>query len=581
MAERLFRWTKKRLREQMAVVRGELAPTVVLKNATYLSFARRRWLQGNIWIYDDRIVYVGEKMPECLEETTEIVDCSHRWIVPGYIEHHGHPVQLYNPLEFAKYSSYMGTTTTINDNLVFFLLMEKKKAFSLLEDLEEQLPTSMYWWCRYDSQTELDDEDKYFSNINVMDWLSHHLVVQGGELTSWPKVLAGDDGVLHWMQETARLRKRIEGHLPGASERTLTQMALLGLTCDHEALTGKDALLRIDLGYMASLRYSSIRPDLPNIIEQLLELGVNHFDHFLLTTDGSTPGFYLKNGLNKAIKIAIDKGVPEIDAYAMASYNVARYYSLDYVLGAIAPGRIAHLNILPAKEEPTPISVLAKGKWVLRDKKRQPFPEFDFGKYGMKPLTIDWNITKDDLYYSVPVGLEMVNEVIVKPYQITSEDNFDHLPSDHDESYFVMLDKHGKWRMNTLIKGFADKVSGFASTFSMTGDIVLIGKNKNDMIQAFNVIKEMGGGIALVENGELLAAMPLKHFGIFSDKSFEETAKEEEKISRLLKERGYPYKDPFYSLLFFSATHLPYIRVTEQGIYDVFKKTILFPSIMR
>jgi adenine deaminase len=34
-------------------------------------------------------------------------------------------------------------------------------------------------------------------------------------------------------------------------------------------------------------------------------------------------------------------------------------------------------------------------------------------------------------------------------------------------------------------------------------------------------------------------------------------------------------------LSFFSATHLPYIRITPRGIFDVMKKTVLFPTIMR
>lgn len=580
MSERLYRWTKKRLREQVAVIRGELAPTIVLQNATYLNFARRKWLKGNIWVYEDRIVYVGDQLPNVMEGT-EVIDCTNQFIVPGYIEHHAHPVQLYSPLAFAKYSSLTGTTTTINDNLVPFLLMEKKKALTFIEDLDKYLPTSMYWWCRYDSQTALENEDEYFSNARVMAWLEHHQVVQGGELTCWPRVLGGDDTILHWMQETTRLRKPIEGHFPGASERTLTQMALLGATSDHEAMTGEEALMRLNLGYITSLRYSSIRPDFPKIIEQLLELGVDHFDHFIMTTDGSTPSFYLNNGINKMIQIAIEKGVPIIDAYAMASYNVARYYNLDLKMGLIAPGRIAHLNILSAKDNPTPTSVLARGKWIVRDGEEQPFPTIDLSQYGITPLTIDWDITKDDFHFSMPVGIEMVNAVILKPYQISIEDTLDYLSYDHDESYFVMLDKNGKWRMNTLIKGFANRVSGFASSFSMTGDIVLIGKNKNDMMQAFNVLKEIGGGLVLVENGEVLATLPLKHFGIFSDKSLEEVAKEEKKLLQLLRERGHKHEDPIYSLLFSSSTHLPYIRVTQQGIYDVFKKTILFPSIMR
>lgn len=63
MTERIYRWTKKRLRQHLDVVRGEKAPSIVLKNATYLNHARRKWLKANIWIADDRIVYVGQELP--------------------------------------------------------------------------------------------------------------------------------------------------------------------------------------------------------------------------------------------------------------------------------------------------------------------------------------------------------------------------------------------------------------------------------------------------------------------------------------------------------------------------------------
>ena len=55
----------------------------------------------------------------------------------------------------------------------------------------------------------------------------------------------------------------------------------------------------------------------------------------------------------------------------MASYNIARYYNLEHLHGSIATGRIANINILDSKENPTPISVLAKGKWIKQDGKNQ------------------------------------------------------------------------------------------------------------------------------------------------------------------------------------------------------------------
>lgn len=580
MAERIYRWTKKLLRQQLAVIRGELAPTVVLKNATYLNSVRKKWLKAHIWIYEDRIVYVGDQMPTQYKGTS-IIDCSDQYIVPGYIEPHAHPFQLYNPHSFAKYASTRGTTTLINDNLMFFLHLEKKKALTLIEELDE-LPTSMYWWCRYDAQTELDGEEECFSNSRMKAWLEHHLVVQGGELTSWPKVLAGDDSILHWMQETRRLRKPIEGHFPGASERTLTQMALLGVTSDHEAMTGEDAVMRLNLGYTTSLRHSSIRPDLPRLLKEMLELGVDDFTNCLLTTDGSTPTFYERGVIDHLIQIAIESGVPLVEAYNMASYNVAKYYNLDYKIGMIAPGRIAHLNFLSEKDNPVPTSVMAKGQWVVRDNAIvQKYESFPWDQYEMRPLQLDWDITEEDLHFSMPMGIELVNSVILKPFQITVEGTGENLSKEHCESFFVLLDRKGKWRINTIIKGFGNKVSGFASSFSNTGDIVVIGKNKKDMMFAFEQLKQQGGGIVLVEDGEVISAIPLSLTGIMSDQAMEEVIEQEKGLVRELKKRGYSYEDPIYSLLFFSSTHLPYIRVTQHGIYDVYNKKVLFPSIMR
>lgn len=580
MTTQLFRWNKQNLRRQLSVIRGEIAPSIWLKNATYLSSARKTWRKGHVWIHGDRIVYVGEQEPK-ETEGTEIVDCEGKYIVPGYIEPHAHPFQLYNPHSFAEYASTRGTTTLINDNMLFFLHIEKKKALSLIEKLDE-LPTSMYWWARYDSQTELKEEDDIFSPSKMKDWLEHPLVLQGGELTAWPRVLTGNDTILHWMQHTKELNKPIEGHLPGASERTLTQLALLGVSADHEAMTADEVLRRLDTGMVASLRYSSIRPDLPRILDELKEAGVTDFSRMIFTTDGSMPSFYKEGIIDKMIAIAIEKGVPIIDAYEMGSYNVARYYGLDDQLGMIAPGRIAHINILEAKDNPVPERVLAKGQWVFKDgKSYYPARHFSWEEYGVRPFMIDWDLEEDDLHFSMPMGLELTNSVILKPYQIEVDVTNDILSESHNECFFVMLDRYGKWRINTVIKGFGTNIGGFASTFSNTGDIILIGTEKKDMWKAFQELKHHDGGMFLVENEELIASVPLKLFGSMSLKSMDELMEEHAKLENALKERGYPHEDPAYSLLFFSSTHLPYVRVTERGIFDVFKKKVLFPAVMR
>ncbi len=98
-------------------------------NATYLHPYIRQWVQGNVWICDDRIVYVGPNKPKQLN-SCEVIDCTNQVLVPGYIEPHAHPFQLYNPQTLAEYAAQFGTTTLINDNLFLFYQLTKKKAFS-------------------------------------------------------------------------------------------------------------------------------------------------------------------------------------------------------------------------------------------------------------------------------------------------------------------------------------------------------------------------------------------------------------------------------------------------------------------
>ncbi|SFB23571.1 MULTISPECIES: adenine deaminase C-terminal domain-containing protein [unclassified Bacillus (in: firmicutes)] len=580
MPEQRYRWKNKQLREHVEVLDGKKSPTLLLKNARYLNQSLKRWMQANIWIYEDRIVYVGDQLPKKLNDC-EVVDCEGQTLVPGYIEPHSHPFQLYNPLTFATYASQFGTTTFINDNMALILQLSQKETFSLIHELNS-LPVTMYWWCRFDAQTEIQNEEAIFSNANIKAWLEHDCVLQGGELTGWPKLLAGDDMMLHWMQETKRLRKQIEGHFPGASEKTLAKMMLLGADCDHEAMTGQDVLNRLMQGYMVSLRYSSIRPDLPNLLDEMNELGIDVYDKLIFTTDGSSAGFYEQGVIDAMIRIAMEKGVPTIDAYNMATINVARYYHMEHLLGNIATGRIANINFLSDENNPTPVSVLSKGKWLKRNgENTNVFPDIDWSKYGLGEMELNWNLSMDDLQFSMPFGMKMENAVITKPYSISIDVSDDELSENHDESFFMLIDRNGKWRINTVIKGFANKLSGMASSFSNTGDIILIGKRKSDMMLAFNRMKEMGGGIVVTENNEVLHEISLSLNGVMSHSNVVEIISDEKKLLAILSERGYHFSDPIYSLLFFSSTHLPYIRITQQGMYDVLNKMILFPSIMR
>ncbi|MGP4076027.1 adenine deaminase C-terminal domain-containing protein [Halobacillus sp. K22] len=581
MNETRFRWRNRQLREHASVMDGTHAPTKLIKHTTYLNVYLKQWMTGHIWLYEDRIIYTGSELPANLEGT-EIIDGKDSYIVPGYIEPHAHPFQLYNPRSLAEYAARTGTTSLINDNLMWLFLTKKEKAFSLLEEFMD-LPATMYWWARFDPQSVLRDEEREAFDEQVLAWIEHDAVIQGGELTAWPDVLyKGDEQILHWMQETKRARKPLEAHLPGASEKTLVKMRLLGMDSEHESMTADDVIKRLSVGYQTGIRYSSIRPDLPQIFEGLKEKNHHHYDHMMYTTDGSTPGFYREGLINMCIRLAIEAGVPVIDAYMMATYQPARHFNIENRVGSINSGRVAHLNFLTKPEDPTPHSVIAKGEWVKRDGEDiTPENSIQWKKNGIDHLNLDWDMNEQDMQFSMPIGMEMVNDVIMKPYAIDIDTSAAQLPDDTDEAFLMLMDREGKWTVNTLLKGFTDSLGALASSYSNTGDLILIGKSRADIEKAFNRMKEIGGGIVLVDQGKVVFELPLPLGGIMSDLPLEDLMQEESKLKEYLKDYGFSFSDPVYTLLFLSSMHLPYIRITPLGIMDVKKKEVLYPSIMR
>ena len=66
----------------------------------------------------------------------------------------------------------------------------------------------------------------------------------------------------------------------------------------------------------------------------------------MFNTDGSPPSFYEHGFIDMLIRIAIEQGVPVIDAYNMATVNIARYYNIEHLHGNIATGRVANINFL-------------------------------------------------------------------------------------------------------------------------------------------------------------------------------------------------------------------------------------------
>ncbi|TKI80141.1 adenosine deaminase, partial [Bacillus wiedmannii] len=87
-----------------------------------------------------------------------------------------------------------------------------------------------------------------------------------------------------------------------------------------------------------------------------------------------------------------------------------------------------------SKENPVPISVIAKGKWVKRDGiNKNESLQIDWSKFKVTPLLLNWSIEKEDMIFSHKMGIHLLNNVITKPYTSEIDLNCDELSLDHDE----------------------------------------------------------------------------------------------------------------------------------------------------
>ena len=102
------------------------------------------------------------------------------------------------------------------------------------------------------------------------------------------------------------------------------------------------------------LRESSLRPDLVGLLDAL-KAAPALASRLMLTCDGSMPAFVVEHGfVDHLLRVALDRGVPPIDAYRMVTLNPATYFHRDADLGGIAPGRYADVCVLDDLGEPRP-----------------------------------------------------------------------------------------------------------------------------------------------------------------------------------------------------------------------------------
>jgi adenine deaminase len=556
-----------------------------IKDASVLNVYTGEVLCQQVTLYKDRIAYVGEKEP-LTDQNTLIIEAETYTLVPGYIEPHSHPFQFYNVKTLGEYALTRGTTSIMMDTMVFHNALQLEDVLKIM-DYSMALPVKNFWWAKLDPQSRNPDLLKRYTVENIRAIMEHPRTIQAGELTDWIRLLEGDDVQVEGMRLAKLYNLRVEGHHPGASVETLNAVTAAGVTACHEAMTGEEVMRRLRLGLYAHLRHSSIRPDVPRLVSDLLKEDMRSWERIMFTTDGSTPPFLEHGVTDYLLKLAMDEGLDPAVAYRLATLNPAVYYGLDDEIGGIAPGRIADILFLRDLKDPTPVKVMVNGEihseqgTLLR-----PFPEADWENWRFptyadsRQASADWfQITSNGEGEGFPV-IRMLNAVITKASDEILPVSNGRIDIEDKEyyQYVAAIDRSGTRVTCGVLRGFARRIGAIASTYTASGDILVIGDNPVEMAQAVNQALKIGGGIIMVENGGILYSLALPLGGCMTDHPMDQVIRESKQLVTLLRERGHEHIDPIYSLLFLTAVHLPAVRLAAGGIMDVKTNKIIFPA---
>jgi adenine deaminase len=539
------------LSRRIAVARGDEPADVVVRGGRVLSVFTREWLEVDVAVADGWVAGLGDY------EGREVVDASGRYVVPGFIDAHMHleSTKLL-PDEFARLVLPLGTTAVVLDPHELANVLGTDGVHWLL-DACEGLPLDFYFMASSSiPASRFESPRRPLLSGDLESLLRRRRVLGLAEMMNFPGVISGDSGELEKLALARGVH--VDGHAPGVLGRALNAYAAAGIRSDHEALTVEEGRERLRNGMWLLIREASMARNLRALLPLVQEFGTNRI---AFCTDDRDPEDIAENGhINGMVREAVARGVAPEDAIVLATLNPATWHRLWH-LGAIAPGYQADLLLLPDLESFLPELTLKSGRpiseipepdvpeWVKHSVRNQPVSAADF--------RIQWDGGKARVIGLVP------DQVVT--------DLLEEEPGD-DLATIAVVERHlGTGRIGLgFVGGSGLQRGALASTVAHDAhNIIVIGKDEGDMAYAVMRLGELGGGIVVVDGGEITAELPLPVAGLLADAPLTEVIAKSLACNDAARALGWSGATPFLTLSFLGLSVIPSLKITDRGLVDV------------
>jgi adenine deaminase len=565
------------LTDRIKAATKEIKADLVISNVNIVDVFNLDTYISDIAIKDGYFVGIGDYRGKGKEE----IDGTRKTIIPGFVDGHLHiESSIVTPIQYSNAILPFGVTTIIADpheianvsgidGIKYMIDMAKHVPL----DVNIMLPSCV-------PATSFERGGAILTAKDLEPLYEEESVLGLAEVMDFPAVMSCDQDMIQKLQDAKNNNRTIDGHCAGFDIDKLNAYATAGIRTDHESTTGDDLIDRNRRGIHTLIRYGSVCKDLPNIIPK-----VNDRNHRLLcfaTDDKHLDELVSIGGVNYNVKLAIQSGLDPIIAISMATYNTCQCYKLDEK-GAIAPGYIADFSLVDNVDELNIIDVYKNGRLVVKDKKLINEVSTDVCEKPeklMASVNIP-NLTKEDIAIDMKGHkkanvIEVINNGVVTKKSIEDViiNEKGHFQPDvqRDQQKIVVIERHrnsgniGKG----ILKGLKLESGAIATTISHDShNLIVVGTNDEDILKAIEAIKDMQGGIVVVNNNEVLAKLSLEICGLITTRDSESVIEELENLNKMIKTIAPQVSvNPLLTLSFMSLVVIPEIKVCEKGLFD-------------
>jgi adenine deaminase len=565
---------------------GEVPADLVIQNGTLVNvYSGELIAHIDVAIAAGRIAFVG-KADHTIGTQTVVIDAAGKYMVPGLLDGHMHVEStMLSVTEFAKAALAKGTTGIFMDPHEIANVFGSE-GVRLMHEEGQGLPLKVFttFPSCVPATNDLEDAGASLEVADIEEGLKWDNVVGLGEVMNFPGVVYGDPKMCGEIEATLLNGKTVTGHFPSEDDRMLQAYIASGVTSDHETITREQGLHKVRMGMHLMIREGSAWHDVKEVIKIVTEDGVNTSNISLVTDDVNPQTLVEKGHLNHVARRAIEEGVSPVTAIQMVTINVARYFKLEHNVGSITPGKCADILLMDDLQKVEPSTVITDGQ-VIFDQNQLcvEFPVFTYPAHIRKSMNVKRELTVEDFKLKSRADKAMTKVNVIKTIEnsartekMTAElrvaGGILQPDTEQDVIRLACIERHkGTGQISlAFAHGFGIKSGAVASTVAHDShNLLVMGIDEADMAFAANELIRLGGGTIVVENGVVLAQVPLTIAGLMSDKPLQDVVQEVAQLDQAWKQIGCAINAPFMTFSLIALPVIPEIRISNRGLVDV------------